>query len=124
MPRGRKRKDPSDAPIDGDYSPDQVLNKQKGYTYKWLSADDIPKFKPIGFVREERGPDSAHPAYDQNESNGDADYRFGSLTLYKAPDDRANRLDRIAQGMADRRMSTIRSEAKATGGEFTSEHTR
>lgn len=124
MPRGRRRKDPSEAPIDGDYTPDIVINKTAGYTYKWLSADDIARFKANGYVREERGPDSARPAYDVGAESGDPDYKFGSLTLYKALNTHADRLDRIAQGVADRRMSTIRSEAKATGGDFTSEQTR
>lgn len=64
MPRGRRRKDPGEAPIDGDFTQDQVLNKQKGFTYKWLSAEDIPRFKAYGFTREDRGPDAARPAFD------------------------------------------------------------
>lgn len=124
MPRGRRRKDPGEAPIDGDTAMDVVLNKQKGFTYKWLSADDIPRFKANGYTREERGPDSARPAFDYHADDNSADYRVGSLTLYKAPDSLAQRLDGIAQRKADQNMSTIRAQAKASGGEFTSEHLR
>ncbi len=110
MPR-RRRKDPDTAPIDGDFSLDQVFNKQKGTTYKWLSPDDIPKFKARGFVREERGPEAAHPAYDFG-SEGDAGYQVGSLTLYKAPDEVAERFDRIALSAADARMADIARDVK------------
>lgn len=124
MPRGRRRKDPGEAPVDGDFAQDVVLNKQKGFTYKWLSAEDIPRFKANGYTREERGPDSARPAWDNHSEDGSADFKVGSLTLYKAPDAIAQRLDNIAQRKADQQMSTIRAEARASGGDFTSEHLR
>jgi hypothetical protein len=103
---------------------DVVLNKQKGFTYKWLSADDIPRYKAYGYAREERGPESARPAFDLNEGSDAPGFQVGSLTLYKAPDAVAQRLDGIAQRKADHNMSTIRAQAKASGGEFTSEHLR
>lgn len=124
MPRGRKRKDPGEAPIDGDFALDVVLNKQKGYTYKWLSSEDIPRFKANGYTREDRGPDSARPAFDVGAENGAPDFKVGSLTLYKAPDGLAQRLDNIAQKRADLNISTIRALAKKSGGEFTSDQLR
>lgn len=124
MPRGRRRKDPGEAPVDGDYANDVVLNKQKDRAYKWLSADDIPRFKANGFTREERTEDSAHPAYDLNAASGDPEFKVGSLTLYSGPIAAAERLDNIAQRAADRRMGTIRSIAQASGGDFTSQHQR
>lgn len=120
MPRG-KRKDPAEAPIDGDYTDDVVLNKQKGYTYKLLSVDDIPRFKQMGYVREERGPDAARPAYDAGAETGAPDYQVKGLTLYKAPDALAQRADRYAQHRADIRMSEIRDITRASGGEFSTQ---
>lgn len=124
MPRGRKRIDPAEAPIDGDFAQDVVLNKKKGYSYKWLSVEDIPRFKANGFTVEERGPDSARPAFDHFADAGLPDFKVGSLTLYKAPDAIAARLDGIAQRKADQNISTIRAAAKASGGDFTSEQLR
>lgn len=120
MPRG-KRKDPAEAPIDGDYTDDVVLNKQKGFTYKLLSSEDIPRFKQQGFTREDRGPDAAHPVYDAGAETGTADYQVKGLTLYKAPDAIAHRADRFAQHRADIRMSEIRDIARASGGEFSTQ---
>lgn len=122
MPRGRKRKDPGEAPIDGDYTPDIVLNKQSGYTYKWLSADDIPRFKQRGYTVEKRADDSARPAFDSGAETNEPDFKFGQLTLYKAPTAVAERMDKQAQLIADQRMTQIRSIASASGGEFTSQH--
>lgn len=116
----RRRKDPDDAPIDGDKAFDRVINKQKGFTYAYLSADDIPRYKAMGYTREERGPDSARPVFDYG-ADGDAGYTVGQLTLFKAPDEVAKRMERWAQGEADKRMSTVRREAKHSGGYFKSE---
>lgn len=121
MPRGRKRKDPSEAPIDGDWTHDVVLNKQKGRTYKLLSAEDIPVYKAYGFTREERGPESAHPAFDIGADTGTADYQVKGLTLYSAPEAVANRLEKAAQTRADQKMRTIRDLTVASGGEFTTQ---
>lgn len=117
----RKRKDPDESPIDGDYTHDVVLKKQKGWSYKLLSAEDIPYFRAYGFVREDRGPDAAHPAFDIGAQTDQADYTVKGLTLYKAPDAVAQRLERAALAKADRQMSTIRDETRASGGEFTTQ---
>lgn len=115
----RKRKDPDEAPVDGDYSLDVVLNKQKGYTYKLLSEEDIPRFRAYGFTREDRGPDAAHPAFDLGANSDMPDYQVKGLTLYKAPDAIAKRLDSVSQRAADHRMAEIREQARASGGQFT-----
>lgn len=119
----RKRRDPDAAPIDGDYADDQVLNKEKGFTYRWLSVDDVPRFKQMGYVREERGADGARPAFDRG-NDGDAGYSVGSLTLYKAPDAVAEKHEQRALKAATDRMSTIRAQAKRSGGAFTSQLVR
>lgn len=116
----RRRKDPDAAPIDGDRAWDRVLNKQKGYTYGYLSAEDIPVYKSMGWTREERGPDAARPVFDIGDEST-AGYHVGSLTLYKAPDALAQAPNKWAQTEADNRIKTIRREAKGTGGRFTSE---
>lgn len=116
----RRRRDPDAAPIDGDYTDDQVLNKEKGFTYKWLSVDDVPRFKAMGYVREERGAEGARPAFDRG-NDGDAGYSVGSLMLYKAPDGVAAKWEQRALKEAADRMNTIRRQARATGGNFTSQ---
>lgn len=116
----RRRKDPDEAPIDGDKRLDRLVNKQKGMSYKLLSADDIPYFKSMGFVREERGPDAARPVFDAG-SDDDPGYHVGSLTLYKAPDELARRVDGWAQKENDDRMSATRRDVKSAGGRYTSE---
>jgi hypothetical protein len=119
MPR-RKRHDPSDAPIDGDYALDQVVNKQKGLTYKLLSDEDIPRFKAMGFSRVERSPDSARPLFDLG-SESDPGYKVGSLTLYAAPDEIAERQNKRAEAMNEARIKQIRGQARKSGGKYESQ---
>lgn len=106
MPRGRKRKDPIDAPIDGDYAQDRIVNKQAGWKYLLLSEEDVPRYKAMGATLEERGPDSARPEFASGTEEGSG-YKVGNLTLYKIPEELADRFDRRAQQIADQRSQSL-----------------
>ena len=53
----RKRNDPDDAPIDGDYTRDVVLNKDPDKDYAFVSVEDLPVMRGRGYVRTERSED-------------------------------------------------------------------
>ncbi len=73
----RKRKDPDDAPIDGDYTKDVVLNKDPDKAYALVSIDDLPVMRGRGYLRTERSddPNATRPAYDVGD--GDGGYQVG-----------------------------------------------
>jgi len=117
MPRGKKRQDPADAPIDGDYSLDQVVNKDPAFKYAMLHAEDMPKYRSLGYVPEERGPDAAKPRWDSSTET-DAGYKVRDLTLMKIPRSLAERIDGQALGVAKRRTETLKREFTQAGGQF------
>lgn len=124
MPRGRKRKDPADAPVDGDYRRDTVLNKDPGKRYALASVDDIPVMRGRGFVRTERTEDGsgAIPAYDSGQ--GDGGYQVGGqLTLMEAPEERAVAVQKrgereFAQSMQGLRAGLAETKHYGPGGRY------
>lgn len=98
MPR-RKRKDPIDTPINGDYSKDIVLNKREDRAYALVAQEDIPVMIGRGYTRTTR-PDkddgtSTRPAFDMG---GDGDYSVGGqLVLMETPVERAEAIQRDAE---------------------------
>jgi hypothetical protein len=68
----RKRKDFGEAPIDGDYSRDQVINKRPGCRYVWALDEDIPEMRARGFKRVERAEDGPAPRFDEFAESGAA----------------------------------------------------
>lgn len=117
MPRGRKRKDPADAPVDGDYSLDQVDNKSKEFAYALVHNDDLPKFKGMGYVAEERGPDAAKPKWDIG-TDGDAGYMARDLKLMKIPTALKERIEAQPLAVAARRMEALKRDFINAGGVF------
>jgi hypothetical protein len=126
MPRGRKRKDPGEAPVDGDYALDQVLDKQKGFDYALVHLDDLPRMKSRGYVDVERGgEDPAHPAFD---IGSDRLYEVGAngLRLMKVRSERYKAIHGAAMAQANARLQQIRKTAArgdsarniSGGGEF------
>lgn len=112
MPRGRRRKDPGEAPVDGDYALDRVEGKEKGYEYALVHRDDLPKMKARGYVDVERGVDSAKPLFDIG-SDADRTFEVGSssLRLMKVSSERYDRVHRSAMNTANSRLQQIRKTA-------------
>lgn len=115
---GRKRKDPDAAPIDGDYTLDQVLNKDtKNFVYALVDPDDMAKYKAYGYVAEMRGPDAAVPAWDGGDAT-DPGYKVRNLTLMKCPVAKRARIDAVSTRVAADRMVQLKREVESLGGEF------
>lgn len=115
---GKKRHDPADAPINGDYSQDVILNKEPGKRYAWLSPDDVPRFRHRGYVKSERKPDGPRPAWDMG-TDSDPDFVVGGLTQYEVEEERIQRYDARDRAPSEARMQAIRKAAEATGGYMT-----
>lgn len=89
------RFDPDDAPIDGDYQMDQVINKDPAKTYALVCAEDMPRMKGRGYVQTERTEGGARPLF---EGGGEGAYSVnGQLTLMEIPKARAERIQREAE---------------------------
>lgn len=115
MPRGRRRKDPGDAPIDADYSLDVVLNKEKGYRLAYVSPEDMPKMRARGYRRVERDTDPERPAYDIDVN--EQEFRVGAnrLLLMKIPEERAKQIEAGPLRLAASRVAGIKLEAAKAG---------
>src|SRR5688572_3031125 len=115
---GKKRHDPPDSPVTGDLQMDVIVNREAGKRYAQLSADDIPKFRHRGYVKSERTPDGARPAWDMGK-DGDDGYTVGGLTQYEVKEEQVQRFDAQAVAISNQRMKAIRQAAEATGGHIT-----
>jgi len=122
--RGRpKRKDPADAPIDGDYTLDQVIGKEKGYEYAYVHEEDLAKLSSRGYVDVERGVDPAKPAFDLGAQAGERTYNVGMnrLRLMKISKERYDAIHAQPRKLAEARMAPIIKAAKQSGGKLTQE---
>lgn len=119
MPRGRKRKDADEAPIDADYRLDVVRNKEKGFRYAWVSDDDMPLMRARGYSRVERStdPDATAPAFDSANAE-DTEFRVGRnrLLLMKIPEERARRIEAGPLQEAAARVAAIKLNAQGGAG--------
>jgi hypothetical protein len=117
--RGRppkKRHDPADAPVNGNYSDDHVFNKEPGFVYFWASDEDIDKILNRGGVVCKRDSEQARPFFDRRKDVGEADIRVKNLTLMKIPEDLNLRAQQQAQAVAAQRISALRKQATAQVG--------
>jgi hypothetical protein len=120
----RKRKDPDQAPIDGDYTRDVVLNKSADKAYALVHQDDMAVMSGRGYRRTARTEDGtgARPAYDQG---GDGDMVVGGqLVLMEAPVERAEAVQKRSEKQFGERATGLRESieqyvAANPGSKFT-----
>ena len=114
----RRRHDPDDAPVDGDYRNDRVLNKRPGYRYYLLDEDDAVIKYAQGATKVERSKDGPRPMFARG-SDADSGYTVRGLTLFEMPEKLAQRMDARATSEAQQRMAIVRQEARTSvGGEY------
>jgi hypothetical protein len=104
----RRRHDPVDVPILGDYTKDQVLNKDPSRAYALVSTDDMAVMVGRGFTRTKRVEDGsgARPAFDLG---GDGDYTVnGQLVLMDAPIELAEAHQRASEKRFNDRAKSLR----------------
>lgn len=90
----KKRHDPAlDAPIDGDYALDHIINKQPGWDYALMSERDRQRRQHQGWQPELWAEGCARQLYDYAKHvDGEEIKVNGQLTLMKIPSERRARL--------------------------------
>lgn len=132
--RGRpqaKRPDPvGDAPIDGDYSLDTIVNKQAGRDYALMSDRDRARRQHQGWQPELWGAGCARQLYDYGKHvDGEEIKVNGQLTLMWIPSERRARL-RTAErawhqeAKAQLRQKAEQSAATVGGVSYRGKHTQ
>lgn len=117
--RPKKRKDPADGPVDGDFRQDMILDKEPGKRYALLDEkEDAAKFTFRGYRRVEPREGSPRPVW-QDPLAGNSHYSVKGLVLYEANDEHVARYDKQALQQSDERMANIKRAAEATGGYMT-----
>lgn len=123
-PKGSKTKrhDPADAPINGDYEKDVVLNKDPSKRYAWLTTEgidsDVSRFRHRGYVKTEKTEGGPRPAWDQESDTGSG-FTVGGLTLYEVSEEHIAKHDERQRAPSERRMKAIKAAAEQTGGYMT-----
>lgn len=107
MPR-RRRKDPDDAPIDGDPQFDTVYNKDKSKAYALVSVDDMPRLVNRGYTRTMASADGPRPAYGIPSDDGSQIVVNGQLVLMEAPKEVAEAVQRKGEQEFARRTRGLR----------------
>ncbi len=115
-PPGKKRHDPEDAPVNGNYTDDHVFNKEPGFAYFWASDDDIDRILNRGGVICQRGVETARPFYDRRKDAGESEIKVKNLTLMKIADDLQARHEQQGLTEAKRRLGALRRQGTAQLG--------
>lgn len=116
--RPRKRKDPDDAPVDGHYKRDKLLNPETGMRYALLDEkEDGAEFRHRGYRRVERTADEStvRPLWDTGDPT-DSHYSVKGLVLYACEEERAKKWEQPALDESNGRMAAIKAAAERTGG--------
>ena len=110
----RKRKDFGDAPVDGDYSRDQVINKRPGCRYVWALDEDIPELRARGFKRVDRAADAPAPKFDEFGDEGGPDYRVGKnrLVLMEASEDRVSAREKQERAVFNAQLAQLQKQSR------------
>lgn len=117
--RPKKRKDPDDAPIDGDYRQDLILDKEAGKRYALLDEkEDAAKFTHRGYRRVEPRDGAPRPVWQDPLQSG-SHYSVKGLVLYEADEETVKKYDKQALSVNDQRMAAIKAAAERTGGHLT-----
>jgi len=111
--RGRKRHDPEDAPVDGDYAKDRVRGVPAGYRAILASDEDIPRMKHRGAFIVNREPGCPVPDYDVGSKDGPV--MVDNLTLMLISEENAQRAERPGREQAAQRMKSLRRSATKSG---------
>lgn len=109
-PAKKRRHDPADAPVNGDYTDDHVFNKEPGYSYFWASEEDIDRLLNRGAVICQRDSEQARPFYDRRKDAGESAIVVKNLTLMKIANELQARHEATGLTEAKRRMSALRRD--------------
>jgi hypothetical protein len=107
------------APIDGDYSLDQIVGKQPGFDYGLISARQRGRYQARGWMPERYGAGCARSKWDYgNHKDGDEVSVDGALTLMKIPTERRQTMEAAERGWHTSAKENLRRVAETSGGKF------
>lgn len=115
-PGKRKRHDPDPAPIDGDYQPLDVVNKEAGFEYFALSDWDMRR-RRHQFEIVKWSPTCAHSPWDEftEEMRGKDVKINGQLTLVRAPKEKLEARRKRERDAYNKMTQGITADAKGRG---------
>ena len=117
--RPKKRHDPAPAPIDGDYSLDQVVNKRPGFDYGLISARQRGRYQARGWIPERWSAGCARSKWDYGQhKDGDEVQVNNDLTLMKIPTDRRQAMESSERRWHTGAKENLKQVAENTGGKF------
>lgn len=109
------RKDPADAPIDGHYRRDKLLNTKPGMRYAILDEkEDAAEFRGRGYRRSTREEGGVVPLWDSGDP-ADSTMYVKNLVVYECEEEKAARWDVAALEQSNGRMAAIHETARRTG---------
>lgn len=115
----KRRHDPAPAPIDGDYSLDQVVNKRAGFDYGLISVRQRGRYQARGWIPELWSKDCAHSAWDYGQhKDGDEVTVDGALTLMRIPTARRQAMETSERAWHTGAKENLRRVAETSGGKF------
>jgi len=113
--RTKRRHDTDDAPIDGDYTVDVILNKDPAKHYMLANDEDAERFRGFGAVFTERREDGPRPAFDLGADEGSR-IRVRGLWLMEMPTEVRNRITSGEQRRASERSKALDRQSRHSGG--------
>lgn len=119
-PPKAKRHDPAPAPVDGDYSLDQVINKAPGFDYGLISQRQRGRYQARGWIAERWGAGCAQSKWDYGKHvDGDEVTVNGELTLMKIPVERREQIAAAERSKHSEALTALKRAAINSGGKFT-----
>lgn len=121
--RGRppkRRHDPPPAPVDGDYSLDQIVNKDAAFDYGLISGRQRGRYQARGWVPERWAAGCARSRWDYGQhKDGDEITVNGELTLMKIPVARRAEMANAERAQHNEALNALKRAAINSGGKFT-----
>lgn len=123
--RKPKRHDPADAPIDGDYALDKIINKQDGWDYAGMSDRDRQRRQHQGWQPELWADGCARLFYDYGKHVDGEEIKInGQLTLMKIPSERRARIRAAERKWHTDAKATLRQTAEQSAASVGGLNTR
>lgn len=103
----RRRKDPDEAPIDGDPTFDTLINRDPSKAYRMVSVDDMPRMVNRGFTRTIAQEGGVKVPYGIQSADGSEIVVNGQLVVMEAPKEVADAVQRKGEQEFARRTKGL-----------------
>jgi hypothetical protein len=115
----KKRHDPPPAPVDGDYSLDQIINKDSAFDYGLISQRQRGRYQARGWIPERWAAGCARSRWDYGaHKDGDEVLVNNELTLMKIPLERRAAMADAERANHKEALNALKRAAINSGGAF------